>query len=603
MKKHILLFSNLIIIFSIVVGFIGVVYKDTTAYQDLAEKHMGNILSLADNDISSHIEDAMAKPVMVSKTMANDEFLKRWLIEESEDAENDTYLNQLYSYLKTYQEKYGYTTVFCISAQTGNYYYQDGLNKTISSNDVHDIWYYNFTESGHEYDLEVDTNQTNNNFITVFVNFRVESGDGKLLGVIGVGLQVDTLEGTIREYEEDYGLSVYIINAGGSKNSFTGDTNLFIGEDDLPKRTGITEKIRLNQSEVPELQWHTTEGERKCLITKYNEALGWYLVMEMDTSSISSVFQANIKNNVFFMLAALASKIYDTVQVVEIVLAFACFIVIFFLLFSSKFKYISRLQNEMEIIGSGNLDLQVTIKGHDEIGFLALGIDEMRKSFLERIKNENEAKRANSELITSISHDLRTPLTILIGNLDVITNKKYKNEEQLERYLGNCKKKAYQLKELSDKLFEYFLVFGSEFQEPRLELIDGQELLIQLIEEYSLSLKDQGFEVKILSDVERCLIEANMIAVRRVFDNLFGNIQKYAASGSRIEIIMSSKDLVLSVCIKNKIKESFFNVSSTNIGLATCEKIMAQHAGACFVVKTPDEFCVTVRFPIKQIST
>lgn len=77
MKKHILLLSNLIIIISIVIGFFGIVYPDTTAYQDLAEKHLENILSLSNKDISSHVEDAMTKPVMVSKTMANDEFLKK----------------------------------------------------------------------------------------------------------------------------------------------------------------------------------------------------------------------------------------------------------------------------------------------------------------------------------------------------------------------------------------------------------------------------------------------------------------------------------------------------------------------------------------------
>lgn len=315
MKKHILLLSNLIIISAIVIGFIGVVYKDTTAYQDLAEKHLENILSLADKDISSRIEESMTKPVMVSKTMANDEFLKRWLMQEPENVENDAYLKQLYSYLKTYQEKYDYTTVFCISAQTGNYYYQDGFNKTISKKDAHDIWYYNFTESQHEYDLEVDTNQTKDNYITVFVNFRVESSDGTLLGIIGVGLQIDTLEDTIHSYEKDYGLSVYIINAVGSKTSFTGNTSVFISKDDLPKLTGITEKIELNKSEAPKMQWHTLSGERKCLITKYNKTLGWYLILEMDTSSISSVFQERVKSSVIFMLVALAACVVVSTSV------------------------------------------------------------------------------------------------------------------------------------------------------------------------------------------------------------------------------------------------------------------------------------------------
>jgi diguanylate cyclase (GGDEF)-like protein len=247
--------------------------------------------------------------------MANDEFLKGWFSQEPENTGSDAYLEQLYSYLKTYQEKYGYTTVFCISEQTGNYYYQDGLNKTISKDDEHDIWYYNFTDSGHEYDIEVDTNETTSNSITVFVNFRVESSDGRLLGVVGVGLQVDSIEATIRSYEKDYGLSVYIINIGGSKNSFTGDTDIFVGEGDLMERTGITEKIELDESGESKMQWFTSGDERKCLITQYNQTLSWYLVLEKDTSSISSAFEERIKSSVLFMLVSLAACIMVTTLV------------------------------------------------------------------------------------------------------------------------------------------------------------------------------------------------------------------------------------------------------------------------------------------------
>lgn len=315
MKKHMRLISTMIIILSIVLGFTLVVYKDTKAYQQLAEKHLENIVSLADIDISNHIENSMSKPVMVSKTMANDEFLKAWLSKEPESARDDAYLGQLYSYLKAYQVKYDYTTVFCVSAQTGNYYYQDGLNKTISKEDAHDIWYYNFIASGHEYDLQVDTNESNNNNITVFVNFRVEGDDGKLLGVIGVGLQASFIEDTIRSYEKDYDLSVYIVNVGGAENSFTGNTDIFVRQDKLPEYTGIKEEIKMKKSGKSEIQWFTSGGERKCLITKYDDTLGWYLVLEMETNSISRLFQERMKSNIFFMLISLVVCIVVTTVV------------------------------------------------------------------------------------------------------------------------------------------------------------------------------------------------------------------------------------------------------------------------------------------------
>lgn len=315
MKKHMLLVSNLILILAVVAGFTISIYKDTKSYQQLAEKHLQDVVSLANTDISTHIDNFMSKPVMVSKTMANDEFLKTWLSKEPEGAGSSAYMSQLYSYLKTYQVKYGYTTVFCISSQTGNYYYQDGLNKTISKDDPHDVWYYNFISTGHEYDLEVDTNQANHNSITVFVNFRVTGDDGRLLGIIGVGLQASFIEDTIRSYEKNYNLSVYIINVGGAVNSFKGGTDIFVSQDKLPAYTGIRGKIKMNQSGNSEIQWFTDGDERKCLITKYDEPLGWYLVLEMKTNSIYRAFQERIKSNVIFMLSSLAACILVTTVV------------------------------------------------------------------------------------------------------------------------------------------------------------------------------------------------------------------------------------------------------------------------------------------------
>jgi diguanylate cyclase (GGDEF)-like protein len=340
MKKHMLLISNMIIILAIVAGFTAIVYRDTNSYQQLAEKHLENIISLADTDISNHIENSMSKPVMVSKTMANDEFLKTWLLGEPENTGDTAYIDQLYSYLKAYQVKYDYTTVFCISEQTGNYYYQDGLNKTLSKNDEHDVWYYNFTSSGHEYDLEVDTNQVNNNNVAVFVNFRVEGNDGRLLGVIGVGLQASFVEDTIRSYEKDYALSVYIINVGGAENSFTGGTDIFVSQDMLPEYTGIKESIKLNKSGESEMQWFTSGGERKCLITQYDDTLGWFLILEMKTNSISRSFQESVQNNIFFMLITLAACIVVTTVV-----------------FLNYNKRIVKMENTDELTGLSNRKL------------------------------------------------------------------------------------------------------------------------------------------------------------------------------------------------------------------------------------------------------
>lgn len=394
MKKYMLLISNIIIVLSIVAGFTLIVYRDTKSYQELAEKQLEDTISLADNDISNHIENSMNKPVMASKTMANDEFLKTWLSDEPGNTGNDEYMGQIFNYLKTYQVKYDYTTVFCVSAQTGNYYYQDGLNKTVSKNDEHDIWYYNFIDSGQEYDLEVDTNEANNNNITVFVNFRVEDDNGNLLGIIGVGLQASFIEETIRSYENDYDLSVYIVNVGGADNSFNSGTDIFVSEDMLPEYTGIKEKIKMSKSQESKIQWFTSDGERKCLITKYDDTLRWYLIYEMETNSISSTFQNRIKSNVFLMVISLASCILVTTIV-----------------FRNCNKRIIEIENTDELTGLSNRRLfslqylEFIKKNRDmEMTFFMLDIDYFKEI------NDKYGHMYGNEVLMMVSDKLRNSI-------------------------------------------------------------------------------------------------------------------------------------------------------------------------------------------------
>ena len=293
-----------------------------------------------------------------------------------------------------------------------------------------------------------------------------------------------------------------------------------------------------------------------------------------------------------------ASSYYDIAEFTNLAVSFLCFVIIFLILLNRKISYINRLANELKIIEGGDLDYAVTIKGKDELSFLANGIDKMRKSFSDRMKSEEEAKNANSELITSISHDLRTPLTILIGFLDIISCKKYKTEEQLSHYIESSREKAYQIKELSDKLFEYFLVYGSTNREPELELYDSNILLTQLIGEHMLSLEDQGFTVKITSEIPHCKFKANHISIQRIFDNLFGNVSKYADTGAPVSIAVAKTGSWLSVAISNNVKTNCSSTESTGIGLKTCQKIMLQHNGSMKVFNREGIFEVTVDFPI-----
>ena len=89
-----------------------------------------------------------------------------------------------------------------------------------------------------------------------------------------------------------------------------------------------------------------------------------------------------------------------------------------------KMKYVLRLENEMKLIESGDLQHQIECVGNDEIGSLATQLDHLRVALKENMEKESEARKANEELITTMSHDLRTPLTSLMGYLDILEMKK-----------------------------------------------------------------------------------------------------------------------------------------------------------------------------------
>ena len=133
-----------------------------------------------------------------------------------------------------------------------------------------------------------------------------------------------------------------------------------------------------------------------------------------------------------------------------------------FLFIKREVNYIVKLKDEVTIMSQGDLDHPITINGNTEIAELSKQINDLRITLKNNFITEETNRRANYELVTALSHDLRTPLTSLMGYLDIIRFKKYKNEQQYNLYLNNSIDKVNQINELANKMFEYFLVFSKE---------------------------------------------------------------------------------------------------------------------------------------------
>ncbi len=270
---------------------------------------------------------------------------------------------------------------------------------------------------------------------------------------------------------------------------------------------------------------------------------------------------------------------YTLVTFACLAVSFGLFLLLMLLLINLKTSYIEVLENEIKILEGGNLEYLITIKGKDELASLAQSINEMRKSFIERLENEEEARSANHELVTAMSHDLRTPLTALIGYLDIIQYRKYKTEEQLFKYVANSKDNAYRIKHLSDQLFEYFLLAHSPDEPLEREEYDGIPLLDQLIGTHAPLLVDEGLDIEFIPCEIPFTLSVHAMSMQRVFDNLFSNMLKYADRSKPAQIRCEWSEGWVRLLIVNRIDPQANSAGSTGIGIKVCEKIIQAHEG------------------------
>lgn len=290
---------------------------------------------------------------------------------------------------------------------------------------------------------------------------------------------------------------------------------------------------------------------------------------------------------------------FYVVDIIGFAVGSIVFILVLYLLIYQKIRYINRLEQELKILGSGNLEYPMTIKGNDEITSLAEGIEDLKNGILDQQLMKDEAEKANAELVTAMSHDLRTPLTSLIGYLELLHMHRYEDEEQLAKYLEHCREKAFQMKKMSDRLFEYFLVYGRRDNHYQFCMTPCENLLEDLCNSQFFDWQEQGgcLSCKIGKISGQVRIDSEYL--QRVMDNLLSNLKKYGDIRYPLEIEASEQEHMLNISLKNHILKQESEKESTQIGLRTCRKIMEEHQGS-FCWKTEGVcFIIEMKLPIQ----
>ena len=289
------------------------------------------------------------------------------------------------------------------------------------------------------------------------------------------------------------------------------------------------------------------------------------------------------------------------VVLVYVLIGILAFAVTFLLLQEKSAAYIGRISDAVERISEGDLNTQVEVVGDDEFSSMASNLNKMVEDIRRLMDKERESERTKNELITNVAHDLRTPLTSIIGYLELLSGQVVLPPEMQKKYIDIAYSKAKRLEKLIEDLFGFTKMNYGKLA-MHVSKVDIVKLLGQLLEESYPNFANKGLSYELQSNVPAKIITADGNLLARLFDNLIGNAIKYGAEGKRILVkVMADTDEV-QVSVTNYgyvipaeelplIFDKFYRVEQsrsthtggTGLGLAIVKNIVDMHGGTITV--------------------
>ena len=237
---------------------------------------------------------------------------------------------------------------------------------------------------------------------------------------------------------------------------------------------------------------------------------------------------------------------------------------------------IKRFAGDVTIVSDIDMNYEIISEGADEISTLSDNVEQMRQKMLDHIKNEQEAREANTELITSISHDIRTPLTVLMGYIEMMKEHSA-DDEVMQGYISATENTALRLKHLSDDMFKYSLAFGETQKSVKLDEYDAATLIEQLLFEHFVLMREMGHDLHY--DLTGESIKPGSTSrtdadnLMRIVDNIFSNLRKYADPAEPIFFTHGVEDGKFTLECRNRIRRDTEEAESNGIGLKTCVRL------------------------------
>ncbi len=286
------------------------------------------------------------------------------------------------------------------------------------------------------------------------------------------------------------------------------------------------------------------------------------------------------------------------------------------------FSYFAGMNTIVSGMAEGRFDFDYKIKVHksNPFGDMAGHINRLAGRLHFALEEERKAEQTKNELITNVSHDLRTPLTSVLGYLGLIEQDRYRDEVELRHYVQIAYDKSQRLNVLINDLFEYTRMRHdtAATKETTFNLV---EMLGQLLVQFHLPLQEAGMESKLIADETAVTVKGDPAKLVRVFENLIANAMAYGREGKRVVVTvqLEGSDVVVGVINYGEpipaidlphIFDRFYRVDKSRtqwsggsgLGLAISKGIVEKHGGTIAVTSDLDRTAFRVTIPAVQSS-
>ena len=300
--------------------------------------------------------------------------------------------------------------------------------------------------------------------------------------------------------------------------------------------------------------------------------------------------------------------------ILYVLLGISIFSMTFFLLQRKSLKYIEKIASAVQNIAEGDLTTQIEVVGDDEFSLMAANLNRMGEEIRELMEKERESERTKNELITNVAHDLRTPLTSIIGYLELLSKGIPLGPEMQQKYIEIVYTKAKRLEKLIEDLFGFTKVGKVSMNVGSVDIV---KLLGQLLEEFYPSFADKELTYELVSNVPAQVITADGNLLARLFDNLINNAIKYGAEGKKVLVNVLAEEEIVTISVTNYgfvipadelplIFNKFYRVEQsrststggTGLGLAIAKNIVDMHGGTISVASDLNGTVFTVKLKV-----